>query len=166
MPWSAFILTAVKDSALDIEGVAFRQDTLYFGIKNPLLDGKAVIVRVGNARRLFGAGSPADANIAFWKTWSLRDTVLGAAGNISDLHFCDDTLFLLSVAHDKKTGSGETAGSLWRYLPGTRQPELVRRFPGLKPEGVACNGKTGELAVVFDNGSARPSHMLTMRVEQ
>jgi multidrug resistance efflux pump len=165
-PWAVFFLNALKDSTLDIEGVAFRQNTLFLGFKNPLLDGNAVILSIGNAGALFNPNAPAGIDIRLWKKMDLRDTVSGAAGHISDLHFAGDTLYVLSIAKKKEGGRKEPIGMLWRYRPNDRRPDCLCRFPGQKPEGVAFNKQRRELLLTFDNGSEKPSQIATVKVDR
>ena len=161
--WARYLLKAMSDSTLDIEGVAFRQGELFLGIKNPLLDSCAVILSIGKADDLFNASAP---TIAIWRQWKLIDPAVGAPGHISDLHFNGDMLYALSVVEAENNGSRKTSGALWRYGPGGKPPACMQHFSGLKPEGIAFNDRTGELVITFDNGSKRPSQMITVRVEQ
>jgi multidrug resistance efflux pump len=165
-PWARYLTKAINDSSLDIEGVAFRQGELFLGIKNPLLDNGAVILNIGKADELFGASGINAANIAIWRQWKLIDPATGAPGHISDLQFIGDKLYALSVDEGTNGDSGKKSGALWRYRIGDEQPACIQHFSKCKPEGVAFNNRTGELIVTFDNGSKRPSQMITVRVEQ
>jgi multidrug resistance efflux pump len=165
-PWARYLTMAIKDSSLDIEGVAFRQGELYLGIKNPLLDNGAVILNIGKADELFGASGINAADIAIWRQWKLIDPATGAPGHISDLQFNGDKLYALSVDEGTNGDSGKKSGALWRCRFGDEQPACIQHFTNCKPEGVAFNNRTGELIVTFDNGSKRPSQMITVRVEQ
>lgn len=157
--------------ALDIEGLGFRDGALYLGVKAPLdARGDAMIWRVASPAALFG-GAPGggaggrtlrDAGIARWASVRVDVEMDGQAtpGGISDLLFLPGGP--LVIASTPSTAEG-AAGALWivdRPDSGTLSPRLIRRFPGLKPEGVSvalgAEAAAGKLMVVFDTGEATP----------
>ncbi|XXX75579.1 HlyD family efflux transporter periplasmic adaptor subunit [Sorangium sp. So ce134] len=166
--------------ALDIEGLAFRQGALYLGLKAPLdPQGNAMIWRVAAPRALFGdeGASPVQAarakgdraagdarrfeaaGVALWARARVDVEVDGrpTPGGISELAFMPDGS--LAIASTPSTADGD-AGALWRVdrpEAGALSPRLVRRFPGLKPEGLTPSLAPGALMIVFDAGSAAPS---------
>ncbi len=161
--WAQYLSKAVRDSALDIEGMEFRRGDLFFGIKAPLRGDSAVILRVGDARALFHDFAPARAKIEIWRQWKLADPQTGIPGGISALHFSGDDLYALSVSG---RGEKQTSGALWRYRPGDRKPKCIRHFPGLKAEGLARHGGNGGLLITFDNGAKKASQMTIVKVDQ
>jgi multidrug resistance efflux pump len=165
-PWAQYLVKAIADSTLDIEGVAFRKGEIFLGMKNPLLDESAVILNIGKADKLFGVSALKTENIAIWKQWKLIDPATGAPAGISDLLFNGDMLYALAVVEAKINNALKTSGALWQYHVGDKQPSCIRHFSGLKPEGIAYNNRTGELLLTFDNGSKRPSQLITVKVEQ
>ncbi|MCC6554512.1 MAG: biotin/lipoyl-binding protein [Polyangiaceae bacterium] len=165
---------------LDIEGLAFRGGALFVGLKAPLDDkDNAMIWRIATPRALFdGARARSDpkrledAGLSLWARVRVDVEIGGqpVPGGISDLCFFPGGD--LAIASTPSTADGE-AGALWRVDHGPIEgaappnpppsearslaPRLVRRFPGLKPEGLAPSLTPGKLMVVFDAGSATPS---------
>ena len=165
--------------SLDVEGLAFHGGALFLGVKAPLdARGEAMIWRVASPRTLFEAGRGSDApakrleeaGISRWASARVDVELDGQRlpGGISDLLFLPDGS--LAIASTPSTADGD-AGALWRVDdavgPGgsagrppegeTLRPRLLRRFPKLKPEGLAPALSPGKVMIVFDAGSGTPS---------
>ncbi|MDI1479152.1 biotin/lipoyl-binding protein [Polyangium sp. y55x31] len=145
--------------ALDIEGLAFRGGSLYFGLKAPLdAQGNAMIWQVATPGALFASKPLASAGASLWARVRVDVEVAGkpTPGGISDLLFLPDGS--LAISSTPSTADGD-AGALWRVeapAPGALTPVLVRKW-ALKPEGIASSLSAGKLMVVFDTGSGAPS---------
>lgn len=164
--------------ALDIEGLAFQQGSLYLGLKAPLdTNGNAMLWRIASPGALFqGAQSTAaragkgkertpgsgerleDAGVSLWARARVDVIVAGrpTPGGISALLFLPDGS--LAMASTPSTAEGD-AGALWRVdnpQGGALSPRLVQRFPGLKPEGIAPSLSPGKLMIAFDTGAGTP----------
>ncbi|TKC93014.1 biotin/lipoyl-binding protein [Polyangium fumosum] len=146
--------------ALDIEGLAYQKGALYFGLKAPLdAQGHAMIWQVTTPGALFASKPLAGAGASLWAHVPVDVELAGkpTPGGISDLLFLPDGS--LVITSTPSTADGD-AGALWRVeapAPGALTPHLVKRFPGLKPEGIAPSLSAGKLMVVFDTGSSLPS---------
>jgi multidrug resistance efflux pump len=160
--------------ALDIEGLAFQGGALYFGLKAPLdAQGNAMIWRAASPSALFdarptatarvaddkGPGRLADAGLSLWARARVDVELDGkpTPGGISDLLFLPDGS--LAMTSTPSTADG-AAGAIWQVehpASGALTPRLVRRFPGLKPEGISPSLSPGKLMIVFDAGSETPS---------
>jgi hypothetical protein len=160
--WSPWLRAAMAEGTLDIEGLAWKDEDLYLGVKAPLRAGKAVILRLAGADSLLsgkgpGAGkSPAAPAVSIWKELDLRDARTGAACGISELLMRDGATYLLSTG---KAPQGGHAGSLWKLGNGAEAPALARDFGGERPEGLAFDAAGESLYVAFDNGSRGPSQI-------
>ncbi|UQA63154.1 HlyD family secretion protein [Polyangium aurulentum] len=161
--------------SLDIEGLAFRQGALHLGLKAPLdAQGNAMIWQIASPGALFAArpdavkaaarkdssasGRLAEAGASLWARARVDVELAGKStpGGISDLQFLPDGS--LAITSTPSTADGD-AGALWRVdapQAGALAPLLVRRFPGLKPEGIAPSLAPGRLMIVFDAGSSAP----------
>lgn len=160
--------------ALEIEGMTFRDGALYLGLKAPLdPQGNAIIWKLASPRALFHADRGAafagsfkassleDAGLSLWARVRLDIELHGASvpGGISELLFLPDGS--LAVASTPSTAEG-AAGALFRVdrpEAGALSPRLMRRFPDLKPEGIAPSLTPGKLIVVFDRGAEMPSFL-------
>jgi multidrug resistance efflux pump len=153
---------------LDVEGMAFHDGALYLGVKAPLdARGHAMVWKIASPDALFDASTRGATKLerAGMETWGharVDVEVDGKAvpGGISELLFVGDTLVIASTP---STADG-AAGALWRVdhpRGGALSAQLVRRFPGRKPEGLAPSLTSGKLMVVFDAGSATPSFLET-----
>lgn len=146
---------------LEIEGMAYHQGSLYFGVKAPLDEqGNAMIWKVADPKALFSATSLGATGLSLWARARLEAEVDGrpVPGGISELLFLPDGSLLITSTSSKEQGSVES-GKLWRVpLPaaGSLSPELVKSFPALKPEGLCLSSTPGKLVVVFDTGPSTP----------
>lgn len=144
---------------LDIEGLTTRSGALYLGLKAPLdSEGRAMIWKIDSPRALFEDKNFDHAGITQWARIRVDVEVDGktTAGGISELLFLPDGK--LALTSTPSTADGE-AGALWRVESpesGTLNPILVKKFPGLKPEGIANSFSPDKLMVVFDTGGGAP----------
>ncbi|MDB5051937.1 MAG: hypothetical protein JWO30_5008 [Fibrobacteres bacterium] len=163
--WAGYVAGAIADSSLDIEGMAWRDGALLLGCKRPLLGGKAVILRLADAKAVLdgtaaGRTAAASGKIGIWKAVELKDLETGVPCGISDLLMVEGDAYILSTgsaggAEDR----GGHLGELWRLRAGASRPERLRGFGGRKPEGIAYRAADKSLFIAFDNGSGRPSRI-------
>ncbi|MBX3203711.1 MAG: hypothetical protein KF764_01520 [Labilithrix sp.] len=155
--------------SLDVEGMAFHGGALYLGLKAPLdARGEAMIWKVSAPDALFepasrGAAKLASAGLAAWGHARVDVEVDGRAvpGGISELMFEESGALVLTST---PSAGDRAAGALWRVegaRGGALAVDLVRRFPGRKPEGLAPSLTPGKLMVVFDAGDETPSFLET-----
>lgn len=143
--------------SVDIEGLAFRDGALYVGLKAPQTPtGAALILRIPDLQSALRAGALPAAQVQRFAEVPLR--VPGEAGEvvqgISDLTFLPDGSLAL-LANSPKGLPPDGGGALWWLRPGTA-PSLVRRFPGLKPEGVTLTEDQKALLIVIDHDRQQP----------
>jgi len=149
-----------KDGRLDIEAITYRDHALFIGLKSPLTaDGRAVVLRLANPEKNLKQGKYPASNLAVFATYPLCVDVDGnkVCEGVSDLLFLHDGS-LAVTANAPKGGPKDKGGSLWR-IPApikTATPELLYRFPGFKPEGVAYTPDQKELIIVFDTDQETP----------
>lgn len=150
--------------ALEIEGMAYRDGALYFGLKAPLdPQGNAMIWKLAAPRVLFETKRLDGAGLSLWARARVDVELAGAGaraptpGGISDLCFLPDGS--LAIASTPSAADG-AAGAVWRVArpeAGILLPQLLQRFPGLKPEGLSPALSSGKVLVVFDTGAETPS---------
>jgi len=150
-PWGS-------DARLDIEAVAYRDDALLIGLKSPLgADGSARILRLTQAAAVVKAGVIPVGAIQVWAEPQLC-VAHGSATvceGIADLAFLPDGA-LLAAANSPKGSPSDGGGSLWKLNAKGDAPVLVKRFAGLKPEGVALAPDHASAIVVFDTDGQAP----------
>lgn len=145
--------------SLDIEGLAARGGSLYLGLKAPLdAQGKAMIWRIASPAALFEGKSLSNSGVSSWARVRVDVEIEGKSipGGISELCFWPDGR--LALTSTPSTADGD-AGALWRIdapESGALTPILVKRFPGLKPEGITPSFSQDKLMVVFDTGGGAP----------
>jgi len=141
---------------LDLEALAAPGGALYLGLKAPVdADGRAQIWRVGDPSRLL-AGDLPGARLTLWSTLRLAIDADGRSvpGGLADLVFLDATTVAIAATasgFDPKQQTGVLAVAT--LAAGELQPRIVRRFAGLKAEGLALAPDGKHLTVVFDRGS-------------
>ena len=77
---------------------------------------------------------------------------------LTDLAFGPDGALYL-CANAPKSGTADDGGTLWRIAQprgGRMTATILRRFPGLKPEGVAVGPAGKTLGLVFDRDGGEP----------
>jgi len=145
--------------SLDIEGLTAKQGALYLGLKAPLdAEGRAMIWKLGSPGALFEGKPLAQSDASLWARVRVDVDVEGKTtpGGISDLTFLADGQLVLTST--PSTADGD-AGALWRVDrpdAGALTPVLIKKFPGLKPEGVTPSLSPDKLMVVFDTGGGAP----------
>ncbi len=147
----------VTTGTIDIEGIAFREGALYLGLKAPQnAAGSALILRVRDVMPALPTGLVPSQNVQLWAEVPLQ--VPGPSGavvqGISDMSFLPDgSLAILANSPKKKPPDG--GGALW-WLRSGNPPHLLRRFPGLKPEGVTVTPDGKSLLIVIDHDRQQP----------
>jgi hypothetical protein len=148
---------AVPSGPLDIEALAFRDGALYLGLKAPLTaSGAAIILRIPEVMAALRAGAPAAQQVQRFAEvlLSVEGPAGPAAQGISDMSFLPDGSLAL-LANAPKGAPPDGGGALWRVRPGAA-PQLVRRFSGLKPEGITPTADGRALLIVFDRDRQPP----------
>jgi hypothetical protein len=148
------------DGLLDIEAVTYHDGALFIGLKSPLSPaGEATVVRLAEPERAFRSGRISAASVTRFARIPLCVNVEGkrVCEGISDMLFLSDGSLALT-ANSPKGGEKDHGGALWRVgLPIAKSPPtLVRRFPGLKPEGVTFAPDGRSLTIVFDCDQETP----------
>lgn len=144
---------------LDIEGLTTRGGSLYLGLKAPLdVQGKALIWKIASPSALFEGKPLANSGASLWAHARVDVEVDGknTPGGISDLLFLPNGTLVLTSTPSVADGEG---GAVWRVdapEAGVLNPVLVKRFPGLKPEGISQSLSQDKLMVVFDTGGGAP----------
>jgi hypothetical protein len=148
------------DGVLDIEAVTYHDDALFVGFKSPLTSqGQAVIARIRKPLAALRAGRVEAKAVERFLAAPLCVDEKGqrVCQGISDMAFLPDGSLVLT-ANAPKGGPKDHGGALWHLSKPVEKatPVMLRRFPGLKPEGVtlAANGRA--LVVVFDTDTAIP----------
>lgn len=152
--WARFLLGGLADQSVDIEGMALEGDGVLLGFKAPLLEGKAVILRVAGVDALLSGRALRPGDIALWRTLDLKPKGSGRPAGISDLLFGGEDLYILSPGPDAEKLAGNS-GRLWKLARGASAPVLLQEFRGGKPEGLVR--ARGRMHVAFDNGASQPS---------
>ena len=149
-PWGA--------GSLDIEGIAYRDGALFIGLKSPLgSDGSAAILRLPDAVRALQSGVIQDGALSVWSRTRLCVPHGGKSvcEGISDLAFLPDASLLIT-GNAPKGMPTDGGGSLWKLAAPNGAPALLKRFEGLKPEGVALSPDRVSAIVVFDTDGKQP----------
>lgn len=147
----------VPQGPVDIEAMAFRSGDLYVGLKAPqTTEGSAIILRIRNLMPSLAAGRIAPTDVERFSEVPLH--VDGPSGKviqgISDMSFLPDGSLVL-LANSPKKMPPDGGGALYFLRPG-EAPRLLRRFLGLKPEGVTLTDDQKSLIIVFDNDRRQP----------
>lgn len=134
----------------EIEGLAWWNGALYLGLKAPLDDrGRALIWRLLRPEVLFREGALLPAGLTLWGRILLE--VEGEPAGISELLFTSTGRLLVAATNDK-------GGGLFSVTIGGEElrAELLRSFPGLKPEGLAPTPDGRRLVIAFDRQQETP----------
>ena len=146
------------DGRLDIEAITVRDGALLIGLKSPLsTSGGAVVLRLADPAKVIAAGRIPPAGVTRQWEVPLRVEVegRGVSEGIADMTVLPDGSMIL-LGNAPKGMPADGGGAMYHYRPGAPSPELMRRFPGLKPEGVTLADDGASLVLVFDNDSRPP----------
>ncbi|MEO6598666.1 MAG: esterase-like activity of phytase family protein [Polyangiaceae bacterium] len=149
-PWGAGLL--------DIEGIAFRDGSLYIGLKSPLTsDGSASILRLPNVVAVIQSGVIQDGALTLWSRarFCVPHDGKSVCEGIADLAFLPDG-HLLVAGNAPKGMPTDGGGSLWKLSASNSVPTLLKRFDGLKPEGIALSPDHTTAVIVFDTDGRPP----------
>ena len=135
-----------EPGALNIEGLTSTPDnTLLIGFRNPIPQGKALLVPLLNANEVI-LGRPARFGDAI-------QLDLGGYG-IRSIGRDKDNYLIIAGSHDS---DGESRAYTWKG--GSDAPVLMAgvRFPGLNPEGLAYSNERGQtdFFILSDDGTLK-----------
>ncbi|HET7538486.1 MAG TPA: hypothetical protein VFK05_01395 [Polyangiaceae bacterium] len=144
--------------ALDIEGIAFRDGALFIGLKSPLgSDGSASILRLPEIASVVKSGSIPAGALSLWSRarYCVPHEGKTVCEGIADLAFLPNGS-LLVAGNAPKGMPTDGGGSLWMLESESGTPKLLKRFDGLKPEGIALAPDHSNAIVVFDTDGRQP----------
>ena len=142
---------------VDLEGLSFRDGVLYLGLKAPLVDGAAQVLRLNEPVKTLAAGKiPVDGVTPFTKLRLCPGPTNEGCEGIADLVVRADGSLLVLGNLPKGASGSETGGALWKVAGKDAAPVLVHRFGGLKPEGISLVDGKSELVIVFDRDKRQP----------
>jgi hypothetical protein len=148
------------DGVLDIEAVTYHDGALFVGFKSPLTaQAQAVVARIGKPLVALRTGRLEGKAIERFFAVPLCVDEQGqrVCQGVSDMTFLPDGSLVLT-ANAPKGGPKDHGGALWHLAKPVQKatPVMLRRFPGLKPEGVTLAANGRGLVVVFDTDTKLP----------
>lgn len=159
-----YIKSALENGTIDIEGLFYRDNSIYLGFKNPLRHNKAVILRFAECDDLFTLNNYPIKNITLWKEFEFKDKQNGLYAGISDLFIYGNVVYILSYAETEDDKQNKKrVGSLWCYGIEKNCYVFITRFENKKPEGIVYNPDKKEFVISFDNGSNKPFQIVTLK---
>ncbi len=142
---------------LNIEGATYHNNALYFGLKEPVSDNGAIILKLDNVDSIFQNQKLLPNQLTVLGRVNLGKIKKKYAG-ISDLMF-DDQGILWALSTYPNTAKDEQVGGFHRinsYVDGRLVAERIFTFPGKKPEGL-CQQSDSKFLIVFDNDNETPA---------
>lgn len=158
--WTDLVKVDLVKRTPDIEGIAFKDNSLFFSFKAPLVNDSSAIIRIKNANSIFEKGSINAEDVSLWKLLNLKDDSSGLIYHISDIQFDNDNLYILSVATITSNDIEVSSGRLW-VLTGNDQLKVIDNYHSLKPEGISFSNQS--ILITFDNGSDKLSQFTTLK---
>jgi hypothetical protein len=143
---------------LDIGGIAYREGALYIGLKSPLTaDGRASILVLPDVVSVVKSGVVPAGALSLWSRgrFCVPHDGKTVCEGIADLAFLPDGS-LLVAGNAPKGMPTDGGGSLWKLSVANSAPKLLKRFDGLKPEGIALAPDQTSAIVVFDTDGRQP----------
>lgn len=133
---------------LEIEASLVREGRLLVGLKYPLDNQRrSLILDLGPIDAIMKTGKVDPAQVSLFKALKFWPT--GPKGTrITDLIALDDQRFVIATTTKDKG----KIGRVWIFDPAAGEPALLQEFPEYTPEGLAIDGRDGDLLVVFDEG--------------
>ena len=140
------IFTKQKSKDIEIESHFIIGSDLFVGFKEPLTENnQSVILKIKDFESLFTKKALNADQVALWNTVDFK-AVDGLPHRISDLTRIDGILYATTVCKE------ENCGAIWKLAEsaGVVNPQLVRFYKDIKPEGIAFNTKDKTLFITFD----------------
>ena len=147
-----------KRPLLNIEGAAWHQDALYFGLKQPVTKEGAIIWKLDNPDTIFEGNKLKPGQLTVFGNIRLGQFENRFAG-FSDILF-DRKGNLWALSTFANVTKSKQTGGLHRinlFANGHFETETLTRFPGLKPEGLTFIDDN-QLMIVFDNDNQTPAY--------
>lgn len=144
----------------DVEGIAFKDNSLFISFKAPLVKDSSAILRINNAKSIFEKGTINAADVCIWKLLHLKDDNSGLIYQISDILFDNNNLYILSNATISSNDTEVASGRLWILTEGNHL-KIIENYHSLKPEGITSNNQS--ILITFDNGSDKLSQFTTLK---
>ncbi len=148
--------------ALDIEGLTVAPEGgLLLGLKAPAdAEGRVAIWRVAKPDALFAQGRLAAGELSLWGRIALEVVADGGPriAGISELLAMPDGSLLVAATASGDPEPSSQDGAIYSVAGRSSlgSPTLIRRFAGLKPEGMSLDPSGAGVTVVFDAGNATP----------
>lgn len=149
VPWASLVKIDKDKRFPDVEGIAYKDNCLYVGFKDPLIDNQSAILKIDDIEKAFETQSLKIESVHIWRLLSLNDRKTGITHRISDLCFVNDDLYILS--------RGKDTGSLWVLFQNTKIPGMIYEIPDSRPEGLTYDKEKNSILITFDNGENKAS---------
>jgi len=141
---------------LNIEGIAFDDQILYLGLKQPITDKGAIIWQLTALDSVFQNQILHPDQLKLYGIVALSENP-GIQAGISDLTIDQNgVMWLLSTIPN--AGKEQQIGGFHRidhFTGGRLKAQRIFNFPGLKPEGL-CQLNAPRFLIVFDNDDKIP----------
>jgi multidrug resistance efflux pump len=135
---------------LNIEGAAYQEGALLLGLKQPVTEKGALILKLDNLDIFLSTGKLTPGQLSIWGRVKLGCFDEQCAG-ISDL-LIDSQGRMLALSTIPNVPNSKQQASLHliaRDANGTLQATLLKRFESVKPEAI-CERQPGQYLIMFD----------------
>jgi len=142
-----YLLNAIKERTLDIEGMGIEGKTLVVSFKNPLLNKKPVLLKIPDFISIFETKKLCPMQVSF-------STVNGVPDNerVSDIYI-DNSGFYFTTSCEKIK-----CGGFYKYQDD--KAVLIKEFNNLKPEGIAADNN---FYIFFDEDGKSTSKFMEIK---
>lgn len=130
----------------EIEGHFVDENNLYVGFKNPLSSAKeSIILVIQDVERIFKQKAIDPSQLISVKFVNFGGGT-GSPQRLSDMIRVQGRLYVTTVCQN------EDCGGIWRLqeADGRINPEEIKKFEALKPEGIAFDPEDSSFFVTFD----------------
>ncbi|WP_027359796.1 HlyD family secretion protein [Desulforegula conservatrix] len=159
--WADFILSGITEESakdfIDIEGMFYKNGSLFLGFKAPLAGGQSVILRIADIDAFMHTGALGDDQVSIWKKIILQCEDGSFQERISDLCYIGDTLYITGTSLENDESS--RSGSLWRLDEITGTSTRLMIFNSRAPEGISAGEDSDSIVICFDGGSKEKSEI-------
>lgn len=141
---------------LNIEGMVWHDNILYFGLKEPSLDGNAILLQLSDVDSLFDTHRLSSKQLTLFGKVNLG-SFKGKNATFSDLYMDPEgELWALSTIADvENSDQMGTFHCIKGFPDGKPAAEPIVRFPEMKPEGL-CLNTARRFLIVMDRDNQTP----------
>lgn len=160
--WSQALNAKHQDFKLNIEGAFYHNEALFLGVKRPLKNNNAIILKINQISQVIEQQQLQTDQVSIWQELSLQDMQPVGRQGISALYFYENQVYLLTTAKATKS-CGQPKNYFWVFNQDQQKLQELMCLEEKKPEGLTYNSHLQKFVITFDCGKNKPSKLIHLK---